>query len=211
MRAMPTRSAGLVVRSLVGMLLLAASVAAQAELPRLKPLAADAVVLAFGDSLTYGIGSPEMDYPRMVETSIGRRVINSGDNGETAGHGSRRLPAVLAKFRPALMILCLGLNDFLLGVPHEQTRKDLATMIEAAQAQGTDVVLITVPFLKPSIIPDPMYAELGAQYGVVVADTVLAEVMRDSLKKADLVHPNRDGYRHIAAGIVRLLRERGAI
>ncbi|MGQ0503544.1 MAG: GDSL-type esterase/lipase family protein [Panacagrimonas sp.] len=211
MNAAPWASAGLRLRGLAGIALLLAAVAAQADVPRLKPLAPDAVVLAFGDSLTYGIGSPEMDYPRMVETRIGRRVINSGDNGETAGHGSRRLPAVLAQFKPALMILCLGLNDFLLGVPREQTRKDLATMIEAAQAQGTDVVLITVPLLRPSIVPDPMYAELGAQYGVVVEDSVLAEVMRDSLKKADLVHPNRDGYRHMAEGIVRLLRQRGAI
>lgn len=192
-------------------LLLALHGTAQAASVLLWPVPADGVILAFGDSLTYGIGSPEMDYPRLLEKQIDRRVVNSGDPGETTAHGRGRLPGMLDRIRPELLILCLGLNDFLLGVPVATTRANLGAMIEAAQGRGVQVVLVSVPRLRRGMVPDPMYAELGARYRVPVADTVLVEVLSDPMKKADGVHPNLDGYRHIAAGLAGLLRESGAI
>lgn len=194
-----------------GVFLLVVHGVASAASTSLRPVPADGVVLAFGDSLTYGIGSPEINYPRLLEKQIDRRVVNSGDPGETTAHGRGRLPGMLARIRPDLLILCLGLNDFLLGVPAATTRDNLGAMIEAAQGRGVQVVLVSVPRLRPGMVPDPLYAELGARYRIPVADTVLAEVLRDPLKKVDGIHPNREGYRHIADGLARLLRESGAI
>lgn len=201
----------LALRCVAGVLILVLHGAAPALAASLKPLRADAVVLAFGDSLTYGIGSPEMDYPRMLERQIDRRVVNSGDPGETTSHGRGRLPAVLAETKPDLMILCLGLNDFLLEVPAATTRDNLGAMIEAAQGQGTQVILLAVPRLRPGMAPEPLYRELGLRYGIPVAENLLPEVMRKALLKTDGVHPNRAGYQHIADGLARLLREAGAI
>lgn len=198
-------------RCLAGIVLLALHGTASAHAALLAPLAADAVVLAFGDSLTYGIGSPEMDYPRMLEVQIDRRVVNSGDPGETTGHGRDRLPGALAEIQPDLMILCLGLNDFILGVPAATTRDNLAAMIEAAQGQGVQVVLLAVPRLRPGMEPEPMYVELGLRYNVPVADELLPAVLRRPLWKKDGVHPNRRGYQYIADGLATLLREAGAI
>jgi acyl-CoA thioesterase-1 len=198
-------------RCMAGVVLFALQGAAPALAASLKPLPVDAVILAFGDSLTYGTGSPEMDYPRMLEVKIDRRVVNSGDPGETTGHGRRRLPAMLAEIRPALLILCLGLNDFLLGVPAQTTRDNLGAMIEAAQGQGVQVVLLAVPRLRPGMVPEPLYAELGRRYGVPVANELLPAVLRKSLMKTDGVHPNREGYQSIANGLARVLREEGAL
>lgn len=201
----------LALRCVAALVLLVLHGTASALAPSLKPLPADAVVLAFGDSLTYGTGSPEMDYPRMLEVQIGRRVVNSGDPGETTGHGRGRLPGALAEIKPDLMILCLGINDFILDVPAATTRDNLAAMIEAAQGQGVQVVLLAVPRLRPGMVPEPMYAELGLRYGVPVAHELLPAVMRRPLWKKDGVHPNRQGYQYIADGLATLLREAGAI
>lgn len=209
--ALRAKLQALALRCVASVLLLALQGAAPALAASLKPLPADAVILAFGDSLTYGIGSPEMDYPRMLERQIDRRVVNSGDPGETTGHGRGRLPAALAEIKPDLLILCLGLNDFLLGVPAATTRDNLGAMIEAAQGQGAQVILLAVPRLRPGMVPEPLYAELGLRYGIPVAENLLPEVLRKALLKTDGVHPNREGYQHIADGLARLLREAGAI
>lgn len=211
LRVVRAKLRALVLRCLAGILLFALHGVTPAFAASLKPLSADAVILAFGDSLTFGIGSPEMDYPRMLEKQIDRRVVNSGDPGETTGHGRGRLPGTLVEIKPELLILCLGLNDFLLGIPAATTRDNLGAMIEAAQGQGAQVILLAVPRLRPGMVPEPLYAELGLLYGIPVANNLLPEVLRKALLKKDGVHPNREGYQHIADGLAKLLREAGAI
>lgn len=81
---------------------------------RLQPLTKNAVILAFGDSLTHGTGaSIEQAYPQKLQAMLSRTVINAGVPGEISQTGLKRLPGLLKKYQPELLILCHGGNDIL--------------------------------------------------------------------------------------------------
>ena len=192
--------------------LAAALAACGGSAAKLDKLAPDAVVLAFGDSLTYGTGAPrDASYPAILEREIGRKVVNAGVPGETSASGLQRLPDVLEETRPALLILCHGGNDFLRRMDDAAAAENLRSMIRLARQKGVAVVLLATP--KPSLPPSvpPFYAQIAAEMGVPFEEAVMKEVLSDRSLKSDLVHPNDRGYREIASAVHRLLRKSGAI
>ena len=96
----------------------------------LNPLRDDAIILAFGNSLTYGTGAkPNFSYPAQLEKLINRKVINAGIPGEISSKGLRRLPALLSTHKPDLVILCHGANDILRKLDLNNTKSNLQNMI----------------------------------------------------------------------------------
>jgi len=181
----------------------------QPKLPRLAP---DAVVLAFGDSLTFGLGaSPGESYPARLEALIGRKVVSSGVVGETSAGGLARLPAALDDAKPQLVILCEGGNDFLQKLDETQAANNIRAMVRTARARGAQVVLVAVP--KPGLLPSPadFYAAIAKEFGVPFEETALRKILTDNALKSDLVHPNAAGYARLAEAIAALLRKTGAV
>jgi lysophospholipase L1-like esterase len=183
---------------------------APAEAITLPALPSDGTILAFGDSLTAGIGGSGESYPRRLAQLIGHEVIDAGVPGDTTADGPTRLVASLREQRPALLILCLGVNDFLRGVPRERVQANLRALLALADEAGVPVLLLAVP-APGGREADPLFVALARPGRVRVDEHAMADALLNPALKADLVHPNGEGYRQIATAVARSLRASGAL
>ena len=194
---------------LVLVLALCASCGKQAELQRLSE---DAVVLAFGDSLTYGTGASEDEsYPVQLESLIGRRVVRAGVPGEVTAQALARLPRALEEHAPRLLVLCIGGNDFLRRLGSAQAERNVRAMVKLAKDRGIDVVLLGTPEPGLTVSPPAFYESIAEEFGVPYEGGVIGEVLRDASLKSDPIHPNARGYRIIAERIAASLKRGGAL
>jgi lysophospholipase L1-like esterase len=182
------------------------------RVPPLPRLDGNAVVLAFGDSLTYGTGAstPE-SYPAVLERLIGRKVVAAGVPGEVSATGLERLSEALEQTQPKLLILCHGGNDFLRKLPETQAAANVRAMVKLARDKGVEVVLVGVPKLGLTGSPAGFYAEIAQEFRIPYDGDVLKSVLTDNELKSDWVHPNAKGYAHIAGSLAGLLKRAKAI
>lgn len=180
--------------------------------PRLSQLSQDAKVLAFGDSITYGTGATENEsYPAVLQGIISRSVISAGIPGETTAEGLRRLPSAIDEHRPALMVLCLGGNDFLRRLDEGEAEKNLREMVRLAKEKGVDVVLIGVPRLGLSLAVPDFYGEIAREFNIPYEGKILRSILSKGNLKSDYIHPNAEGYRKMAEAVAELLKKSGAV
>ena len=180
--------------------------------PSLPKLGTDAVVLAFGDSITFGTGAGEnQSYPAVLEGLIGRKVHSAGVPAEVSAAGLARLPSALDYYKPQLLILCSGGNDFLRKLGRQQAADNLRAMVRTARDKGVAVMLIAVP--EPGLMPSPpdFYRDIAKEFGIPYEDVALAKILRDNELKSDLVHPNAKGYARLAEAVAEVLRKSGAL
>jgi len=180
--------------------------------PRLAKLAPSDIVLAFGDSLTYGTGAKAEDsYPVVLGKLIGRTVVRAGVPGEQTAGGLQRLPAVLDEHQPRLVIVCLGGNDMLRKGSHQAIENNLREMLKTIRSRGMDAILVGVP--APGLITSApeFYDKLAKEFGIPYEGKIVTSVLYKPELKSDPIHPNADGYRRIAEAMATLLREAGAI
>ncbi len=196
---------------MVAVLVVAAALAACDRGPRLAPLPADAIILAFGDSLTAGLGvSPEQSYPAVLARLSGRRVVNAGVPGEVTADGLARLPDVLDETRPQLLLLLHGGNDILRNLDPVQAAGNLSAMVRQARARGIGVVLIGVPEKRLFSDSSPIYQALAEREALVFEGEIIAELVRSPAMKSDAVHFNASGYERLAQTLHALLDKAGA-
>jgi acyl-CoA thioesterase-1 len=166
-------------------------------------------IVALGDSLTSGRGIGKADaYPavlqgRLEENGYRYQVINAGVSGDTSGRALRRYRDVLDG-SVKILIVALGANDGLRGVPVEQLTSNLSAIIEDAQRRHIAVVLVGMDALPMhgwgySVAFHRVYEDLGSRYGIPLVPFVLMRVLTDpSLMQSDRAHPNQAGARVIA-------------
>jgi acyl-CoA thioesterase-1 len=167
-------------------------------------------VLVLGDSLSAAHNIPvESGWVHLLGERLGKmeppwRVVNASISGETSLSGRNHLPALLAKERPAVVVIELGANDGLRGLPLDALRDNLAAMIDLAHKRGARVLLLGIE-LPVNYGPQyrdglrAIYAELARSRHVTLVPFLLDGVALDpTLMQDDGLHP-------LAAGEPRVL------
>jgi len=179
---------------------------------QLAQLPVDAVILAFGDSITYGTGARKGEsYPAVLESSVNRKVINAGVPGELSMQGLKRLPKLLDKYHPDLLILCHGGNDILQKEDLAEAESYIRQMIILAENRNIPVILLGVP--KPGLFLNDadLYNNIADNTDVTFIPNLIAKILSDSSMKSDPVHPNKTGYRRMAFTLADTLQSAGAL
>ncbi|MDP3092811.1 MAG: arylesterase [Nitrospira sp.] len=181
-------------------------------------------IVAFGDSLTAGLGvAADETYPaelqrRLDAIGLRYRVINAGVSGETTAGGLRRVPWIL-RGKPEIVILELGANDGLRGLRVEETKANLEHIIQQLQQSGTQVILTGMK-LPPNYGNDyrsafeRLYPDLATRYRLPLIPFFLEGVAATTtLNQADGIHPTARGYRAIVemmfGRLLPILKDRG--
>jgi acyl-CoA thioesterase-1 len=168
-------------------------------------VASDRTVLVFGDSLSaaYGI-RPEQGWvalltQRLHSQGYGYQVVNASVSGETSTGGLQRLPRALEIHHPVIVVLELGANDALRGLPLAVTRENLTKMVQLSQAGGARVLLVGIripPNYGPRYANEfaDLYPALAKQYHLALVPFLLEKVALDpALMQDDGLHPNARG------------------
>ena len=192
----------------------AAQGAAPATAPASPPAAADGrrTIVCFGDSITAGFGLDSgQSFPDLLQQDLVHyRVVNLGVSGDTTQDGLARVSLALAE-KPAIVLLELGGNDGLRGIPLSITQANLAQMIEALQGAGARVVLAGMslpPNYGAAFIGkfEAMYKSLSARYKLTLIPFLLEGVGgHDDLMQRDGIHPNAAGARKVEALVMKAL------
>jgi len=158
-------------------------------------------VLVMGDSLSaaYGLAPSQgwvaLTAERIGKTRPGWRVVNASISGETSAGGAARIEAELRRHAPAVVVIALGANDGLRGLPLAQTRANLEKMIKAAQAGKARVLLVGMR-MPPNYGPEytrgfeQNFSALAKQYGTALLPFLLEPIALDrAAYQADNLHP----------------------
>ena len=174
-------------------------------------------IVAFGDSLSAGFGAePGKSYPDFLQKEIDRagleyRVVNEGISGDTTSGGVERLDRVIG-MKPVIVILELGGNDGLRGLPQTVTRENMKKMVDALRGAGITVVLAGMT-LPPNYGDDyirgfeKIYVELATKNKLTRIPFLLQGVATNpNLMQRDGIHPTAEGNEKVAALVMKYLR-----
>lgn len=187
-----------------------------AEVATVPVMGPERDILTFGDSLFagYGVGK-ENSYPAKLEAALRARgvnadIANAGVSGDTSAAGLQRLAFTLdaQDEKPDLFILELGGNDLLRGISPEQTRANLAAMLDELKAREIPVLIMGMR-APPNYGPeyqqqfDALYADLAREYGAALIPFWLEAIYQDpSLFQDDRIHPTEDGLEELVAATI---------
>ncbi len=211
----------LVRRRLLAAGLLAASIAPLAACGR-KPtrgqtVPSGATVLALGDSLTSGVGaSTDTAYPAVLQRLTGWKVINGGISGDTSAQALQRLPDLLQKHQPALVIVSIGGNDFLRRQSASATRANVHQICVDATVGGAQVLLVAIPEFTilatlGQLSDHAMFEDIAKELGIPLHRKGWSGVLADARLRSDNIHANAAGYELFTQGLVDTLKDTGLL
>jgi acyl-CoA thioesterase-1 len=181
------------------------------------PAGGERTIVAFGDSLTAGLGVPkESSFPAVLESKIRKsgyryRVINAGISGETTSGGLGRVDEIIG-MKPEIVILELGANDGLRGIDLGIVQSNLRHIIEKLQEKKIRILLAGMK-LPPNMGREytegfrKIYPELARRYHLGLIPFLLeGTAARDELNQPDGLHPTANGYKVVAATVWQSLQ-----
>jgi acyl-CoA thioesterase I len=175
-------------------------------------------ILFLGDSLTAGLGvAPEQAYPALIQEKIREKnlpfdVTNAGISGDTTAGGLARLNWVLQK-RIEVLVLALGANDGLRGLPIAQTKVNLQAIIDRVKAKDPGVKIVIAGMQIPPNMGDDygtafqaVFAGLARENNAALVPFLLEGVGgHDDLNQEDHIHPTAAGHKILAENVWRVL------
>jgi acyl-CoA thioesterase-1 len=174
-------------------------------------------IVALGDSLTAGQGvDPDSNYPSLLQRKVDKeglayKVLNYGVSGDTSGQGLNRLDSII-NLKPAIVIVELGANDGLRGIPAEVTKQNLAAIIVRLQAAHATVVLAGM-HVPPNYGPQyaiafrDIFLDLAKKYRTPLIPFFLEGVGGNAaLNQDDGIHPTAEGYKIVVENIWKGLK-----
>jgi acyl-CoA thioesterase I len=189
-------------------------------LPKETPSKEDTrkVLVVFGDSLSAGYGlRPGQSFPDDLQKKLDTqgyawRVVNLGISGDTTQGGLARINTAIA-VKPALVVLELGGNDGLRGMPLAMTRANLDQMIVAFERAGARVVLAGMT-LPPNYGPDyihgfeNIYKDLAAKHKLTLIPFLMGDIVTRDLRyiQSDGIHPTAEGAEIISGTVLRAIK-----
>lgn len=175
-------------------------------------------IIAFGDSLTAGFGLAEKEsYPYLLQQKLiadgyDYEVVNAGVSGETSLGGLERADWVLSQDNAKIVVLELGANDMLRGVPPAKTKENLDKILSKAKERNLTVLLcgmLAAPVNGPDYQRDFMaiFPELATKYKVAFLPFLLENVaLKKELNQADSIHPNAEGEKIMTENVYKALK-----
>ena len=163
-------------------------------------------IICLGDSVTQGIGaSPGRDYPRLLSAMLGQPVINAGVDGDETADALKRLDADVLATHPRLVIVELGADDFLDGIPMRQAFANLDEIVRRIQTTGAMVTVVGFdpPFLEGRLRKD--YERLIRARHVAFVPAIYRNIWANPQFTSDALHPNDRGYALIAQRIYQVV------
>ena len=184
--------------------------------PKSLTIPQGATVLILGDSLSYGTGANTgEDYPSLLAKSTNWNIINEGVPGETSAGGLARLPDLLAKHQPKLLIVELGGNDLLRQVSPTEIAQNLNDILALANTQSIQTVLVAIPEINPlkatfgNLSDHPLYESIALNTSTPLISHVFSDVLSDKNLRSDQIHANAKGYDEVAKRLTEKLKELG--
>jgi acyl-CoA thioesterase I len=170
-----------------------------------EAVASDRTILVFGDSLSAALGlRPEQGWVALLAQRVqaqgyGYEIVNASVSGETSSGGLQRLPRALDLHHPGIVILELGANDGLRGLPVEALHANLAQMVRLSQQSGARVLLVGIR-IPPNYGPRygdqfaSVFPALAGEYHLPLVPFLLQDVaLKPALMQEDGMHPNASG------------------